>query len=76
MQSILARLIPFIFLGIIIVLLIVGMMVLSYLLIVGALVGLILFMLAWIRDRLFKKTSTKPSALKHKPGRTIDHHDL
>lgn len=76
MQSILARLIPFIFLGVMIVLLVAGMIIFSYLLIVGALVGLILFMIAWVRDRLFGKKKSTPSQLKDRPGRTIDHHDL
>ena len=76
MQSFLSRIIPFIFLGIIIVILIAGMIVLSYLLIFGALVGLVLFVFAWIKDRFFNKRTDLPTATKSRRGRTIDHHDL
>lgn len=76
MQSLLARLIPFIFLGIMIVLLVLGLIVFSYLLIFGALVGLVLFMITWIKDRFFRKNRKKSAQLKHKSGHTIDHHDL
>jgi len=67
MQSLFARIIPFIFLGIMIVLLVAGVIILSYLLIAGAIIGLILFIIAWVRDRFFKHTS------KSKHGRTLDH---
>lgn len=74
MQSFLSRIIPFIFLGVMIVLLVAGMIILSYLLIVGALVGLILFIIAWVRDRFFNKKTNLPE--KRREGRTFDHKDL
>lgn len=74
MPSFFKRLIPFIFLGVMMVLLVVGIIALSYLLMVGAIVGLILFAIAWLKETFFK--SPPPKNLKHKSGRTIDHHDL
>ena len=69
------RIIPFIFLGIFIVLFVVGLIILSYILIYGALVGLVLFMLSWLKEKFFpKKASNLPT--KKRKGRTIDHDDL
>lgn len=76
MQSFLSKIIPFIFLGIMIVLLVAGIIVLSYLLIFGAIVGLVLFTFAWIKDRFFKKKTDILTASKSRRGRTIDHRDL
>lgn len=74
MQSIFKKLIPFIFLGIMIVLFVVGLIVLSYLLIFGAIVGVILFIIAWIRDQLFnKRQKIQYPEVKKKSNRTIDH---
>ncbi len=66
------RIIPFIFLGIFIVLLVVGFIIFSYLLIFGALVGLVLFVLNWLREKLFPQKELKLPEKKRK-GRTIDH---
>lgn len=73
MQKLMRRLLPFIGLGIFLVVLFAGIVLLSYLLVYGALIGLVLFGLAWLRDKFFpsKKISTQV-----KRGRTIDHHDL
>lgn len=60
MGSFFERLVPFIFLGIFIVLIVVGFVILSYLLIFGALVGLALFTMAWIKNKFFpSKQMTK-----------------
>ena len=67
------RIIPFIFLGIMIVLLVAGIVILSYLLIAGAVVGLILFGVTWVKERFFGG-KTKNSLTKR--GRTIDHRDI
>ncbi len=58
-------LIPFLGLGIFIVLLFAGIIIFSYLLIFGAIAGLVLFVVFWIYTKLTSKT--KPS------GRIIDH---
>lgn len=76
MRSIFERIIPFIFLGIMIVLIVAGFILLSYVLIFGAAIGLVLYFIAWIRDKFFKKSKNQyPEKLK-KSGRTIDHDDL
>ncbi|EKD54195.1 MAG: hypothetical protein ACD_60C00117G0001 [uncultured bacterium] len=74
MNTFLQRLIPFIFLGILLVLFVVGVILFSYLLIVGAIVGLILFLIAWVKEKFFPgHKALKP---KHpRSHRTIDHRD-
>lgn len=57
---------PFIGMGIFAVLLAVGIVVFSYLLILGAAVGIILFCVFWIYQKL--TASRRP-----RPPRTIDH---
>ena len=57
----LARIMPFISLGIFIVLIIVGVVFLSYIFVIGAIVGLIIYSAAWIRIKLSgKKSSPMP----------------
>lgn len=75
MQSLLGRLMPFIFLGIMLVLAVVGVILFSYLLIFGALVGIILFAITWIRG-LFSHKTKHLQTTQHKTGRTIDHDSL
>ena len=71
MQRILNRLIPFVLFGIALVAFSFGIILLAYLFLFGALIGLILFMTAWIRSKLFpSKTVTNPE--KKRPGRIID----
>ncbi len=72
MQNFIARIIPFILIGIALVALIFGMILLAYLFIFGALVGLILFGVAWVRDRFFV-SKKKNIAKRDHSGRTIDH---
>ncbi len=66
------RLVPFIFIGIMIVLFAVGIIILSYLLIFGALVGVILYIVVWIKDKLTRKNHY-PEVKKPRQNRTIDH---
>lgn len=74
MPNFFARLVPFIMLGIAIVAFAFGLILLTYLFIFGAFVGLTLYLIAWIRERFFpNKNLTKPQKRK---GRTIDHDDL
>ncbi len=68
MQAFIARLIPFIMLGVALVALFFGLMLLAYLLVFGAIVGLALFLVSWIKQRFF----TKPSpGQDNKSGRII-----
>lgn len=71
----LTRLIPFVFLGIMIVMFVVGLIVFSYLLIAGAVVGVLLFAVAWVKEKLFptKHISIDRHILKR--GRTFEHDD-
>lgn len=73
MQTIFGRLVPFIFIGIMLVLFVVGLIVISYLLIFGAIVGLCLFVIAWIREKLIKKNNYPAEVKKKRTGQTIDH---
>lgn len=75
MNTLIARIIPFIFLGIALVALVFGLILLAYLFIAGAFVGLVLFAIAWIRDTYFSsKSLSKPNNTKRQ-GRTIEHED-
>ncbi|MCD6039256.1 MAG: hypothetical protein K0S27_656 [Gammaproteobacteria bacterium] len=73
MRSIIERFLPFVFLGILLVLIAVGIVLFSYLLIFGAIVGLILFVIAWIKGLLGYKKQRRSIITRHKSGRTIDH---
>lgn len=73
MQRFVNKLIPFVLAGIAIVAFAFGIMLLAYLFLFGALVGLVLFTISWIRYKFFAPKTivrTKP-----KPGRTIDSDD-
>lgn len=69
MNSFFTRLVPFIFIGIMLVVLAIGIILFSYLLILGAIVGLILFLVSVVKEKLFPK----PSHPAKRSGRTIDH---
>jgi hypothetical protein len=72
-RSLLARLIPFIFLGVMIVLFVVGIILFSYLLIFGAIVGMILFFITWIKEKLFPSRNIQSYQKSEKSGRTFEH---
>ncbi len=74
MKNFLGKLIPFIFLGMMLVIFVVGLILLSYLLIWGAIVGLVLFLIAWVREKLFPRKQLTQSK-KPPSGRIIDHDD-
>lgn len=73
MQRFIRRLTPFIMLGIIIVFFAFGLVILAYLFMIGAIVGLILFLISWLRIKFFP-TKT-PVKRKKKSGRIIDSDD-
>ena len=76
MKNFFQPVIPFIAFGITLFLLIAGIVILSYILIFGAFIGLVLFAIAWLREKISaKKTVKKPNPVEHK-GRVIDHDDL
>jgi len=74
MNKVVAKIVPFLFLGIMLVILVAGVILLSYLLIWGAVVGLVLFSIAWIREKLFPSKHLAKTE-KPKSGRIIDHED-
>lgn len=72
MNKLISRIIPFIFIGIAIVAFAFGILILAYLFLIGAIVGLGLFLISWIRERLYPpKTITKVQKQQRK-GRTFD----
>ena len=72
-QRLFARLIPFIFLGVMIVLFVVGIILFSYLLIFGAIVGMILFFITWVKEKLFPSKNIQYYQKPKKNGRTFEH---
>ena len=73
MQRFIRRLTPFIMLGIIIVFFAFGLVILAYLFMIGAIVGLILFLISWLRIKFFPPKT--PVKRKKKSGRIIDSDD-
>lgn len=73
MQRFINRLMPFIMLGIAIVALTFGIFILVYLFMFGAIVGLILFTINWVRAKV--SPPKMPTKHKHKTGRIIDSDD-
>jgi len=61
------KMISFLYLGVIIVIFIAGIVIFSWLLLLGAIVGAVLFLLAWIRDR-FSEEGKKNSKKIGSPG--------
>ena len=70
MQNFSKRFTPYLVMGIVIVMAIAGLFLLSYLLIWGALVALVLYAVAWIRAKFFQKPAPT------RKGRTIDYKEL
>lgn len=70
MQKLYIRLLPFIFLGIALVAFIFSLMLMAYLFIFGAVVGLVLFSIAYIKQRFF---ASREISIPKKQGQTIDH---
>ncbi len=74
MHSLFAKLIPFLLIGIALVAFAFGIVLLAYLFFLGAVVGLVLFVFTWIREKFFRKKTNTPQTRK-KAGRTIDSDD-
>lgn len=68
------RIIPFIGLGIFLILLAVGFVIFSYLLIFGAILGLVIFAFYWVYNLLTGRNKPNmPRPAQTRRGRTIDH---
>ncbi|OGT38427.1 MAG: hypothetical protein A3F12_02890 [Gammaproteobacteria bacterium RIFCSPHIGHO2_12_FULL_38_14] len=72
MKRLLSQLVPFIFIGIAIVAFAFGIMLLAYLFVFGAIIGLILFIVAWLKQTFFPHKKNPP---QKKRGRVIDSTD-
>lgn len=72
MRRILNQIIPFIFLGIALVALSFSLMILFYLFLFGAVVGVVLFAINWIREKFFPPKNIDANK---KSGRVIDSDD-
>lgn len=73
MQRLIKHVIPFILIGIALVAFAFGIFLLAYLFLFGALVGLILFAINYLREKFFP--AKKHSIKKTKSGRIIDSDD-
>lgn len=73
MRALLARLLPFFYLGIVIVIFVAGIILFSYLLVLGAVVGLVLFFIAWLREKFSPSRQIVKPQQKPPVGRTFDH---
>ena len=71
MQTFIKRLVPFIVLGMVFVLLAFSFMLFVYLFIFGAIVGTILFITQWIRNKWLQNNHSMQHTEKHKT-RIID----
>ncbi len=74
MQRLLKQFMPFIFIGIALVAFIFGIMLLAYLFFFGAIVGLLLYIITWIREKFFPTQSPIKKNSKSS-GRIIDSND-
>ena len=72
MQRFIQALVPFIMLGIALTAFAFGIMILAYLFMIGATIGLVLFIVSRIRQMLFP---IKTPTTKQKTGRVIDSDD-
>jgi hypothetical protein len=73
MQRLLNRIAPFIMIGIALVAFAFGIFLLAYLFLFGAIIGMILFIITWVKETFFhSKKSIRP---KTKQGRTFDSDD-
>ncbi len=66
------QIIPFLLLGILIVLVVIGIVVFSWILIVGAITGLVLYAIAWLRHKLFPSRHKNLQTGTEHRGRTFD----
>lgn len=73
MKSPLEYIAPFFITGIAIVVFVIGFFIFSYILIFAAIVGLVLFVIAYIRVRFFMSKDMHQTTVKKEQGRLIEH---
>jgi hypothetical protein len=70
MKNIYAKIMPFFMLGIALVLIFYGLVLLAYVFVFGAIVGMVLFSIAWIKAKFFASRSI---SVPKRRGRIIEH---
>ena len=75
MQRLINRIIPFLLLGVAIVAFAFGIFLLAYLFLLGAIVGLVLFIITFIREKFFPSKELAKKSPKNASGRIIDSND-
>ncbi|MBX3708381.1 MAG: hypothetical protein KIT56_01965 [Gammaproteobacteria bacterium] len=73
MPRFLSQLIPFVLMGVAIVAFAFGIVLLAYLFLLGAIIGFILFIMTWIKNKFFRPTTIVKT--KKTTGRIIDSDD-
>jgi hypothetical protein len=73
MKNLYAKIMPFIMLGIALVAIFYGLILLAYLFVFGAIVGMGLFAIAWVKAKYFATRSI--SVPKKRSPRTFDHNE-
>lgn len=63
-------------LGVLVVLTIVGLIFLSYILLIGAAIGLVLFLFSWLKQRFFSPKRSSTTTDKQSHGRVIEHDEI
>ena len=71
-----ARIAPFIALGIFCILGIIGFIFLSYMILIGAAIGIVLFITSYVYNLLKRRGTMPPQASEQYKGRTYDQKDL
>lgn len=69
-SSFLNLIIPFIGMGIFLVVLVIAIIFLSYIFIIGGIIGLILFGIVYIKEKFFTRKTRQPQ--QKQPGKTYD----
>lgn len=75
-NGLLARIAPFIALGIFCILGVIGFIILSYVALIGAALGIVLFITNYVYRMLKRRGTMPPQAPQQHKGRTYDHKDL
>jgi len=74
-NPILVKIMPYVAMAIFLIIIVVGFVLLSYILLIGAIIGLVLFAIGYIRTRFFNKNRTRPVSHQkdEKQGRVFEH---
>jgi len=75
MNSIFQKIVPFIFFGVMVVILVLGIILFSYVLILGAIVGCVFYLVARIKEKFFSSKELIKTKRSEKQGRIIEHDD-